>query len=81
MSLFGRAFDVVRSLDYGHIQILILGETDFNIQIEKEKKKKERMEPIKNRGEREENRVIAVDMGEADFGGVFEGAIGFPPCL
>lgn len=41
------------------------------------------MEPIKNREEREreENRVIAVDMGEADFGGVFEGAIGFPPCL
>lgn len=31
--------------------------------------------------EKKSNRVIAVDMGEADFGAVFEGAIGFSPSL
>ena len=42
---------MVRSFDYGHIQILNLGNTDLNLEIGKTKNK---MEPIKNRGKREE---------------------------
>lgn len=88
---------MVRSLDYGNIQFLYLGSEKIMKTKKKPKKKIRKPNGRRREREREREttesrfqerhgrsrtyRVIAVDVGEADFGGVLESAYGLPPSL
>lgn len=83
MPLFGRTLDVVGGFDDGNIDILQhRSSMDFDHppKLFDEMTEREEIERDRER-EREEDLEFAVEVGKADFGGVFEGTVGLSPGL
>jgi len=80
--LFGGTLDVVRSFDYGNIQILKLGTNEYQRSTPHKQNWywyiKWKKDPIFGNSD---YRVIAIDMGKTHFGGVLDRTVGSPPRL
>jgi len=85
VSLFGRTLDVVGCFDYGNFQLLITwtekrsikNSITFDIRMNEKNEDEYGIEIEIERW----YRIIAIDMSETNFSGVFESAVGFSPTL